>query len=88
MVGMKALVDTLRKEVVVGIACWELKSHVFKALVLPTFTYGIEIWGGDLENSNWRIFEKRVKTHMMSHIKVHSSTTCYILLAKFGELPI
>ena len=26
--------------------------------------------------------------HMMSHIKVRSSTTYYILLVEFGELPI
>ena len=25
---------------------------------------------------------------MMSHVKVHSSTTYHILLAKFGELPV
>ena len=42
----KALMGTLRKEVVIGATCWELKSHVFKALVLPTFTYGTKIWGG------------------------------------------
>ena len=43
---------TLRKEVVIRATCWELKSHVFKALVLPTFTYGTKIWGGDLKNSH------------------------------------
>jgi hypothetical protein len=41
--GMKALMSTLRKEVVVGITCWELKSHIFKALVLSTFTYALKI---------------------------------------------
>ena len=56
--------------------------------MLPTFTYDTEIWGGDLKNSHWKVFEKRVKTHMMSHIVVHSSIACYILLAEFGELPI
>ena len=40
---------TLGIEVVVGINCWELKSHLLKALVLLTFTYGSEIWGGDLK---------------------------------------
>ena len=45
----KALMGAVRKEVVVGVTCWELKSHLFKALVLPTFTYDIELWGGNLK---------------------------------------
>jgi hypothetical protein len=49
---MKALKSTLRKEVVVGATRWELKSHLLKALVLPTFIYGIDILGGDLKNSH------------------------------------
>ena len=40
---MKALMGTLRKESVVGVTSWELKSHLFKMLMLRTFTYGIEI---------------------------------------------
>ena len=32
---MEVLMRTLRKETVVGVTCWELKSHLFKALVLP-----------------------------------------------------
>ena len=35
-----------------------IKSHLFKALVLPTFTHGTEIWGGDLKNSLGRILGK------------------------------
>ena len=46
---MKALMRTLRKEVVVGITSWELKSHLFKALVLPTFMHGTENQGGYLK---------------------------------------
>ena len=46
---MKALLGSLRKEVVVGVTTWELESHLSRALVLPTFTYGIEIWGGNLK---------------------------------------
>ena len=38
IVGMKALIVTLRKEVIVEVTCWELKSYLFKALVLPIFT--------------------------------------------------
>ena len=34
---------------IVRVTWWELKSHLFKALVLPTLTYGIEIWGGNLK---------------------------------------
>ncbi len=65
--------------------CWVLKSHLFKALVLPTFTYGIKIWEGNFENSHWKIFEKM---HIMSHVKVFSSTTYHVWIAGFGELPI
>ena len=72
----------------VGVTCWELKSHLFKALVLPSFTYGTAIWGGELENSHWKVFEKGMKIHMMSHVKVCSSTTYHILLAEFKQLCI
>lgn len=51
------LMATLRKEGEVGVTLWELESHQVKALVLPTLTYGIEVWGGDLENSHWKVFE-------------------------------
>ena len=36
----------------------------------------------------WNFFKKGMKMHMMSHIKVCSSTTFDILLAEFKELPI
>lgn len=29
-----------------------------------------------------------MKIHMMPHVKIRSSTTYSILLAKFGELPV
>jgi hypothetical protein len=73
--SIKALMDTLRKEALVRVTCLELKSYLFKALVLPTFTHGIEIWGGNLENSYWKVFEKGMKMHMMSHVEVCSLTT-------------
>ena len=85
---MKAWMGTLRKGVLVGVTCWGLRFHVFKALVLPTFTYGIGIWGANLESSRWKVFEKGIKMHMMSHVKVCPLTTYHILLAEFGELPI
>ena len=58
---MKALIGTIRKEAVVKVTCWEPKSHLFKATVLPTFTHGIEIWGGNSKNSQWKSFEKGIK---------------------------
>ena len=74
---------------VVGVTCWELKCHLFKALVLPTFTYGTKIWGGSLKYSHWILSKKVMKMHMMSHIKVRSSTTYHVLLVvEFKELPI
>ena len=56
--GMKPFMDILRKETIIRGTCCELKSHLFKALVLPTFTYGIEIWGGNRKNSYWRVIKK------------------------------
>ena len=86
--SMKALMGTLRKEAVIGVTSRELKSHRFKTLVLPTFTYGTTIWGGDFKHSHWKVFEKGMKIHMMSHVKVRFPTTYHILLAKFGVFPM
>ena len=85
---MKAFMGILRKGIVIGVTCAGLKSHLFKASVLPTVTYGTDIWGGILKNSYWKVFEKGVKIKMMSQVKVYSLTTIHILLAVFGELPI
>jgi hypothetical protein len=85
---MKVLMGTLSKDVAVGVTCWELQSHLFKALRLSSFMHGTQIWGGDLENSHWKVFEKGMKIHMMSHVKVCSSTTYRILPADFKQLPI
>jgi hypothetical protein len=41
-----------------------------------------------LEKSHLKVFEEGMKMHVMSHIKVRSSTTYQILLAEFGEIPI
>ena len=46
---MKALMGTLRKEPVVGVTCCELKSHLFKALALPTFIIRHQNLGRRLE---------------------------------------
>ena len=48
----ETLMGTLRKEAIVGVTSWKLKSHLFKALVLSTFTYGTKIWEGDLKKSH------------------------------------
>ena len=51
--------------------------------------FGTAIWGGDLEHSHWEVFEKGMKMHMMSHVKVPSLTTYHIsYLAEFIELSI
>ena len=63
------------------------QSHVFKALVLPTFIYGTGIWEGDLKSAQWKVLKKGMKTRMMSLIKVRSPITYHILLAGFQELP-
>ena len=44
--------------------------------------------GRQLEKLYWKVFKKGMKMHMMSHVKVCSSTTYHILLAKFKEFPI
>ena len=44
--------------------------------------------GRQLEKLSLKVFEKSMEMHMMSHIKVYSSTTYHILLAEFREPPI
>ena len=75
---MKVLMGTLSKDV------WQLASLVGNS----NLTYGTEVWGGDLKNSHWKVFEKDIEIRMMSHVKVCSSTTYHIILAEFKELPI
>ena len=80
--------DTLRKETKVGVTCWKLKSCLFKALVLPTFTNGTKILGGDSKNSHWKVFKKYMKMHMIFQVKMCSLTTYHIMLTRFGEQPM
>ena len=54
---------------------------------LSTFTYSAKILGGDLKNSHWKVFEKGMKAHMMSHVKMHSPATYRILLPYLENLP-
>ena len=42
---MTALMAILRKEALIGVTCWELKSYMFKSLVLPCFAYDAKILG-------------------------------------------
>ena len=84
---MKALMGTLRKEAIVSVTCWELKSHLLMALVLPTFTYGTKIWGGNLSNCHWKVFEKGMEVHMMCDVEARSLTTYHILTAECKKLP-
>lgn len=38
------------KEAIVKLTFWVLKSHLFKALVLPTSIYGFEMFGANFKN--------------------------------------
>ena len=62
--------------------------HLIKALVLPTFKYGTENWGGDSKTSHWKVFEKDVKIRMMSRVKVRSLTNYHVFMAQFREFLI
>ena len=71
VVGMKALMGTLRKEVVVVVTCWELKSHLLKTLMLLAFTYNAKfeevIWKTHIEKFSrraWRcIYDYLLDAH-------------------------
>jgi len=66
---------------------WNKKpSTIFKPLVLPTFTYGTK-FGEVTCKTHWKVFEKGMKIHMISHVKMCSMTTYHIMLAKLGEFP-
>ena len=75
----KSQINEYSDKAIVEVICWEL-NYLFKTLVLPTFTYGIKIWEGNLKTYHWKVCEKGMKIHMMFHIKVRSLTTCHNLL--------
>ena len=75
------------KKKVIGVTWWKLKSRLWKVLVLPTFTYGTEIWGGNLKNSHWKVFEKGTKMHMSSHVKMRSLTPTTFCCPYLENLP-
>ena len=73
---------TLRKEAKVGVTCNQLKSHLFKAFVLPTLHIR------QLGKLSLKGLQEGMRIHLMSHVKVCSLTTSHILLAEFGQPPI
>jgi hypothetical protein len=67
---------TLRKYGLVGVTCWKLKSHLFKALVVPTFTNEIKSWGSDLKNLTGTFSKKGDEdTYDFSHQSVFFKKT-------------
>ena len=48
----------------------------------------LEYWEVTWKKSHYNDFEKGMKMHMISHVKVRSLTTYHILLAEFWELAI
>jgi hypothetical protein len=77
---------TSMKDVEVKVTCRELKSHLFKALMLHGFMYGTEIWGGDFQNSHWKVFKNGMKMHMMSHVKMCSLATQNMIFSVWLDL--
>jgi hypothetical protein len=68
-------------------------SHMLATQIPSIQSYGalnFQTWywklGRRLEILIGEFFKKSMKIYMMSHVKVRSSTTYYILLAIFGEL--
>ena len=52
--------------------------------MLSTFIYGAKIWGADLKTFQWKVFEKGMKMHMISHVKVRCLITiifCWPILS-------
>ena len=78
---LKALMGTLKKEVIVGVTCWELKccfqlSHM-------ALKFGEETWKtliGRLLRRAWKYF-------IMSHIQARSSTTYHNFIAQIWRTP-
>ena len=44
-------------------------------------------FGEATRKPHWKVLEKGMKIHMMSHIKVCSLKTYHIFLVEYGELP-
>ena len=61
-----------------------MNKHAYMQKWLPAFL-AIGVYVSII---HWKLFEKGMKIHMMSHVKARSSTTYRVLLAKLGELPI
>ena len=78
----------LTKEAIVGVTCWKLNPMYSRLWCFQPPHMAHEIWGGDLKNSHWKLFEKGMKNiiHMMSYVKGCSSTTQHIMLVEFRNL--
>ena len=70
----------VKEETIVGFICWELKSHLLKALVLPTCTYDTKIWENDLKNSScfWEGHEDAYDVLMSKYILPQSIILCWL----------
>jgi hypothetical protein len=62
---------------------WMTNMLICNKCFMPFFAIGVYI-----SIIHGKAFEKGMKIHIMSRVKVCSSTTYHILLAKLGELPI
>ena len=86
--SIKALMRILWKAAILGTTCWELESHLFKVLVLLTFTCATKIslvatW----KNSHWKVFEKGMKV-IWCPVKARTLITHHIVLAELKKLPM
>ena len=79
---MKALMGTLRKEAIVKVTCHELQGFGASNFHVCHRKFGEVNWKLSLEG-----FREGREMHMVSHIKVRSSTTYYILLAELEKFP-
>ena len=39
------------------IKCWVLKKYLFYTLVTPVLLYGVEVWGGSIPKSTWKVMQ-------------------------------
>ena len=60
--SVDVLMGTSRKEAIVGVICWEIKSCIFEAFGAPNFPHmALKFGEVTLENSPWKVSEKGMK---------------------------